>query len=80
MISGVLALFERSLRVDARSVGPHLARFGLMAVIYAAVILTLRTSEILRGSHGIRFFLNIAYLNLTFMTLLGIEFFSSVIT
>jgi ABC-type transport system involved in multi-copper enzyme maturation permease subunit len=79
MFLGTLALFERSLRIDARAVGPHLARFGLMVVIYAAVILTLRTSDML-GAPGRRFFLNIAYLNLTFMTVLGIEFFATVIT
>lgn len=79
MISGVMALCERSLRVDARAWGPHLARFGLMIGILAAVWMTQYSMSFV-GAPGLRFYQNILYLNLFFMTLLGIGFFSTVIT
>lgn len=79
MFTGVLALFERSLRIDARAWGPHLARFGLMAAIYVAVCYSSALSTRF-GAPGLNFFTNIAYLNLAFMTLLGISFFSTAIT
>jgi len=79
MFSGVMALCERSLRVDARAWGPHLARFGLMIGILAAVWIT-RYSMAFVGAPGLRFYQSILYLNLFFMTLLGIAFFSTVIT
>ena len=79
MFSGVLALLERSLRVDARAWGPHLARFGLMTAIYVAVCFATATSMWF-GAPGLRFFRYILYLNLTFMTLTGISFFSTAIT
>ena len=79
MFPGVTALFERSLRVDARAWGPHLTRFGLMAMIYVAIIVAVEASSMF-GAPGLRFFRTIAYLDLTFMTLLGIIFFSTAIT
>ena len=79
MFTGVLTLLERSLRVDSRAWGPHLARFGLMGAIYIAVSYAATTSGIF-GAPGLRFFTSIAYLNLIFMTLLGIGFFSTAIT
>ena len=79
MFAGVMALCERSLRVDARAWGPHLARFGLMIGILAAVWMTQYSMAFL-GAPGLRFYQNILYLNLFFMTLLGIGFFSTVIT
>jgi ABC-type Na+ efflux pump permease subunit len=79
MFSGVLALLERSLRVDARALAPHLARFGLMATIYVAVCYASSTSGKF-GAPGLRFFQSIAYLNLVFMTLMGVSYFSTTIT
>lgn len=79
MFSGVLALLERSLRVDARAWAPHLARFGLMAGIYFAATYASATSSMF-GAPGLRFFRSIAYLDLVFMTLMGIGFFSTAIT
>ena len=79
MFNGVLALFERSLRVDARAWGPHLARFGLMVAIYVSICFATALSARF-GAPGLRFFTSIAYLNLAFMTLMGISFFSTAIT
>ena len=79
MFSGVLALLERSLRVDSRAWGPHLARFGLMFAIDVAVSYASATSSMF-GAPGLLFFRSIAYLNLVFMTLMGIGYFSTAIT
>ena len=79
MFPGVLALLERSLRVDARALGPHAARFGLMATIYVGLCFTSSNSWMF-GAPGLRFFLSIAYLNLAFMTLMGVGYFSTAIT
>ncbi len=79
MFSGVLALLERSLRVDARGWTTHLARVGLMGAIYLAVVQVQATAFVF-GAPGLRFFESIVYLNLTFMTLLGFGFFSTAIT
>ena len=79
MFTGVLALLERSLRVDARGWATHLARVGLMVAIYLAVVQVQATAFVF-GAPGLRFFESIVYLNLTFMTLLGIGFFSTAIT
>ena len=79
MFTGVLALLERSLRVDARGWATHLARLGLMGAIYLAVVQVQATAFVF-GAPGLRFFESIVYLNLTFMTLLGLGFFSTAIT
>ena len=79
MFDGATALFERSLRVDARALGPHLARLFLMTSIYFAIIFSYSTAVLL-GAPGLRFFLNIVYIDLIFMTLLGFSFFSTSIT
>ena len=79
MFTGVLALLERSLRVDARAWTSHLARGGLMLAIYLAVVQVQATAFVF-GAPGLRFFESIVYLNLTFMTLLGLGFFSTAIT
>lgn len=79
MIPSVLVLVERTLRVDARAWAPHLARFGLMMAVYISVITATATSSVF-GAPGLNFFRSMAYLNLIFMTLMGIGFFSTTIT
>jgi ABC-type transport system involved in multi-copper enzyme maturation permease subunit len=76
---GVLVLLERSLRVDARAWPTHLARAGLMLTIYMSV-LQIQSTAFAFGAPGLRFFQSIVYLNLMFMTLLGLGFFSTAIT
>lgn len=78
-MNGVFALLERSLRVDARAWSTHLARLGLMGTIYFSLLYALLTSFMF-GAPGLHFFQGIAYLDATFMTLLGIGFFSTSIT
>jgi ABC-type Na+ efflux pump permease subunit len=79
MFPGVLALLERSLRIDCRAWGPHLSRFGLLAAIYLAVIYTVMASAVF-GAPGLWFFQRVAWLNLAFMTLTGVGYFSTAIT
>ncbi len=79
MLNGVFALLERSLRIDARSWPTHLTRFGLIVAIYFTLCMTLITSDRF-GAPGLRFFEGIAYLDVFFMTLMGIGFFSTPIT
>ncbi|MBS0203008.1 MAG: ABC transporter permease subunit [Planctomycetes bacterium] len=79
MYHGILALVGRSMRVDARSWHSHLARFGLMVALFVALITALVSAGRV-GAPGLRFFYSIGYLDLIFMTLLGISFFSTAIT
>ena len=79
MLRGVLALLERSLRVDARSWQVHLARLGLMAAIYISLSFAF-SRGFMFGAPGLRFFRAIVWLNVTFMTLLGVGFFSTAIS
>lgn len=79
MFHGAFSLLERSLRIDARGWTTHLARFGLMLAIYIALCLAL-FGQSWFGAPGMRFFQSIAYLDATFMTLLGIGFFSTAIS
>src|SRR5258708_7655032 len=79
MFNGIYALLERSLRIDARAWSTHLARLGLVGAIYFSLCFALLTSFMF-GAPGLRFFEWIAYLDATFMTLLGIGFFSTLIS
>jgi len=79
MFVGAFALAERSLRVDARTRSVHLMRLGLVGAIYLAFGRA-TLNEYLYGAPGLDFFRGIAFLDAAFVTLLGIGFFSSVIT
>ena len=79
MLNGAFALLGRSLRIDARSWPTHVTRLGLVVAIYFALCITLATEDQF-GAPGLRFFEGIAYLDLVFMTLLGLGFFSTPIT
>lgn len=79
MFHGALALLERSLRTDARSLQSHLVRLGLMVSIYVALVFVSIIAQQF-GAPGLRFFSAIVYLNVACLTLLGISFFSTTIT
>jgi ABC-type transport system involved in multi-copper enzyme maturation permease subunit len=79
MFQGLLALLGRSLRVDARSWQVHLARVGLMVAIYVSLSVAVFTGARF-GAPGLQFFRSIVWLNVAFLTLLGIGFFSTAIT
>ncbi|WP_010588533.1 ABC transporter permease [Schlesneria paludicola] len=79
MLPGIWALLERSLRIDARSLSPHLVRFGLLVTIYITLCFVNEASGMF-GAPGLHFFQSMTFLNLTFMTLFGVSYFSSSIT
>ncbi|MFO1045611.1 MAG: hypothetical protein U0941_27845 [Planctomycetaceae bacterium] len=79
MFTGVTALLARSLRSDARSLLNHTSRVGLMVAIYIALVCSLQVA-IRFGAPGMRFFKASVYLNVIFMSLLGIGFFSTTIS
>lgn len=79
MFNGAFALLERSLRIDSRALSSHLARLGLLLGIYFSLSYTLVTSMLI-GAPGLQFFSGIAYLDATFMTLLGVGYFATSIT
>ncbi|MEK6257498.1 MAG: hypothetical protein AABP62_02665 [Planctomycetota bacterium] len=79
MFAGVLALLERSLRIDARSWQTHVTRLGLMVGIYVSLSFAFALASRF-GAPGLRFFSANVYLNVIFLTLLGVGFFSTAIT
>lgn len=79
MFHGVFTLVGRSLRLDERSLLVHLARLGLLTAIYASLCLSLINRGWF-GAPGLQFFYGGAYLNLLFVSLTGISFFSTPIT
>jgi hypothetical protein len=75
----IFALFFRSVRSDARSLWFHSSWFLLLTVIYFALcIAQVRSFQL--GAPGLNFFRSLIYLDAAFVTLLGISFFSSVIS
>lgn len=78
-VRGILALFFRSLRIEARSFRMHLLWFLLMLVIYMSLWMAQQWSQAF-GAPGLRFFQYVAYLDAVFITLLGLSFFSTAIS
>lgn len=76
---GILALFFRSLRTESRSLRIHLLWFVLMIVIYFTLWIVHETTTSF-GAPGLYFFRCVMFLNAIFITLLGISFFSTVIS
>eukprot|EP00456_Euglypha_rotunda_P008350 TRINITY_DN1163_c0_g1_i8.p1 TRINITY_DN1163_c0_g1~~TRINITY_DN1163_c0_g1_i8.p1 ORF type:complete len:530 (+),score=70.08 TRINITY_DN1163_c0_g1_i8:754-2343(+) len=76
---GIFALFFRSLRTESRSLRMHLLWFLLMAVIYFTLWIV-QESTTSFGAPGIFFFRCVMYLNAAFITLLGVSYFSTVIS
>ena len=76
---GILALFFRSLRTESRSLRMHLLWFLLMSVIYMTLWIA-REASATFGAPGLYFFRYVMYLNAGFVTLLGVSFFSTVIS
>ena len=76
---GILALFFRSLRTESRSLRIHMLWFLLMIVIYLTLWIV-RESTSSFGAPGMYFFQSVMYLNAAFISLLGISYFSTVIS
>ncbi|HUT37288.1 MAG TPA: ABC transporter permease [Planctomycetota bacterium] len=74
----ILALFERSLRVESRAMGTYVKRLGLAAFIFFCLISAHLTSE-LYGAAGLRFFSSVVYATFIFLSLAGVGYFASAV-
>jgi len=79
MFRKTLALLVRALRVDARSIRPHLVRMGLLITILWLLYLADEFSR-RSGAPGLQLFQSLTYVNIWFITLVGVTYFSSAIT
>ncbi|WP_373649889.1 ABC transporter permease [Schlesneria sp. DSM 10557] len=79
MLRNIFALFFRSLRSDSRSLWVHLSWLFLLLVIYLALLAAQEQSRY-TGAPGLEFFRIVIYLDLAFVTMLGVSFFSSAIS
>jgi ABC-type transport system involved in multi-copper enzyme maturation permease subunit len=79
MFSSTLALFTRSLRVDARSTRPHLLRL-LFAFVILLQLIWMHEMEVLYGAPGLTMFKWISWLNFVLITLAGIGYFATAIS
>ena len=78
MRSPLLALFNRSLRLDARARSTYLVRAGLVAFVLIVLFNTASTLAYV-GAPGLSFFYAIVEINLWFITLTGLSYFASAI-
>jgi ABC-type transport system involved in multi-copper enzyme maturation permease subunit len=79
MFRKTLALLVRALRVDARSIRPHLIRLGLLATILWLMYISMVGSSFL-GAPGLRLFQMLTWVNVWFITIVGVTYFASAIT
>lgn len=79
MFRKTLALLVRALRVDARSIRPHLVRLGLLATILWLLFWADGLSRSL-GAPGLTLFQSLTVVNTWFITIIGVTYFASAIT
>ncbi|REJ75835.1 MAG: hypothetical protein DWQ34_28050 [Planctomycetota bacterium] len=79
MVSKVLALLVRALRVDSRRLPSHVLRLGLLGI----VVIVLFYSQLIGfmiGAPGLRFFMGLSWINFVFASLAGCLLFATSIT
>ncbi len=79
MTRGIWALWERSLRLDARHFGGHFLRLCVIVVVYSALVIMIRDASFV-GAPGRQFLSMMAYMNVLVITLTGVRPLSSVLT
>ncbi len=79
MFRKTLALLIRALRVDARSLRPHLIRLGLLATILWLLYLASWQASFM-GAPGLQLFSGLTVTNTWFITIVGVTYFASAIT
>ncbi len=79
MFHGIATLMGRSLRLDARQLQTHLFRLAFVLIIYLMMMIA-QIQAMMLGAPGLQFFMNMIFLNVAFIALGGISFFSSAIT
>lgn len=79
MKAPILALLGRSLRADSRGITTYLMRLGLLVFIFFSLAWAhLKSTEL--GAPGLHFLGPIVWINLLFISVAGLGYFSSVIT
>ncbi|MFO0919111.1 MAG: hypothetical protein U0872_12450 [Planctomycetaceae bacterium] len=79
MWTGISALLNRAMQLDARQLRTHLFRLAFVAFIYFSLLIA-QLEAMSRGAPGLHFLQGIVYLNAFFITLAGVSFFASAIT
>ncbi|MBM4030602.1 MAG: hypothetical protein FJ291_02315 [Planctomycetes bacterium] len=75
----ILALFERSLRLEARATSTYMKRLGLAAFLLFCLINAHASSEYV-GAAGLNFFTSLIRMTFIFVSLAGVGYFASAIT
>ncbi|MDX1968116.1 MAG: hypothetical protein SFV23_13155 [Planctomycetaceae bacterium] len=79
MTRGIWALWERSLRLDARHLGGHFLRLCVIVAVYSALVIMIRDAGFV-GAPGRQFLSMMAYMNVLVFTLTGVRSLSAVLT
>lgn len=79
MISGVTTLFNWTLKMDSRSIYPHIVRAGFAGAMLFAISMSF-TDVFGTGSMGLRFFELVCTLNVLIITVSGISYFVTAVT
>lgn len=79
MISGATTLFSWTLRMDSKSIAPHIVRAGFAMIILLAVGTTLGDVFGVNRA-GLEFFKAICFLNFLLITVSGVSYFVSALT
>ncbi|MFW6162523.1 MAG: hypothetical protein ACODAJ_07110 [Planctomycetota bacterium] len=78
MRAPIFALLDRSLRLDNRALVPYLMRLGLLVFTFFSLIVA-HVRSLAVGAPGLGFFAPIVHINIVFIALLGVGYFSTVI-
>lgn len=79
MISGVTTLFSWTLKMDSKSIYPHIVRAAFAAAMLFAISMSF-TDLFGTGSMGLRFFELVCTLNVLIITVSGISYFVTAVT
>ena len=79
MISGVTTLFSWTLKMDSKSIYPHIVRAGFAGAMLFAISMSF-VDVFGTGSMGLRFFELVCTLNVMIITVSGISYFVTAVT
>ena len=79
MISGVTTLFSWTLKMDSKSIYPHIVRAAFAGAMLFAISMSF-TDVFGTGSMGLRFFELVCTLNVLIITVSGISYFVTAVT
>ena len=79
MISGTLMLFNWSLRMDSKSIYPHIIRAVFSFMMFFSISIPFMDA-FGTSRTGLRFFETICYLNVLLITVSGVSYFVTAVT